>query len=135
MRKLMSALVLGVAVTLTGCASAQGGGSTAQRTASNRNSSLITQAQIDESPSSTAYDIVQRLHPQWLMGRGQSSFGNGATTTEVAVYVGSSRMGGPDELRNFIGSQLASIQFLNATQATLRFGAGHVNGAIILTQR
>ncbi len=131
MRKLSTVLALGLtlAVALAGCASAAGSGSTRSGT-----STIITRDQLDQNASSTAYEIVQRLHPQWLIFRGETSLTNPGHS-EVSVYLGSSRLGDASELRNFIGSQLESIRYLDARQATLRFGSGHVGGAIIMTQR
>ncbi len=128
MRKPVSVFALGLMLVLSGCASASGGN------APRSNSTIITREQLADLSSSTAYEIVQQIHPQWLIPRGQASFNNPGSN-QVVVYLGSSRMGGPSELRNFIGSQLESIQFLDARQATNRLGSGHVGGAIILTQR
>jgi len=127
MRKSSSALILGIALTLAGCASAPAG-------TPRPNSSIIQREQLQELSSSTAYEIVQRIHPQWLIPRGQTSFNN-PRSNEVVVYLGRNRLGGPSELRGFIGSQLETIQHLDARQANTRFGSGHVGGAIILTQR
>ncbi len=134
MRKLTLSFVFTVALVLASCASAKGKAATKQSD-THLSTSLITRAELDRFPSSSAYEIIQELHPQWLIGRGQKVFRNGAAPVQVSVYLGATELGGPDELRNFQASQLASIQFLDARLATLRFGAGHLNGAIVLTQR
>lgn len=128
MGKPSSVLILGIALTLAGCASAPAGGG--QRS----NSAIISRDQLDARSSSNAYEIVQQLHPQWLIPRGQASLSN-PQSNQVAVYMDGSRLGGPSQLRGFIGSQLETIQFLDARQATARFGSGHIGGAIVLTQR
>jgi len=128
MGKLSSVLILGIALTLAGCASAPAG--SGQRS----NSAVITRDQLEALNSSNAYDIIQQLHPQWLTPRGQMSLSN-PQSNQVAVYMAGSRLGGPSELRGFIGAQLETIQYLDARQATARFGSGNVGGAIVLTQR
>lgn len=133
MRKPMSALVFGIVLALAGCASAQGGGGgSVHRASPTRNSSLITQKELDQYPSQTAYSIVQRLHPEWLEYRTQ---GIGSNSSSIQVYMGQSHVGGIEELRNYTGAQLGSIQYLDAAHAVMRFGTDNLNGAVVLTLR
>lgn len=145
MGKPTSAVLLGLALVLAGCAGASAGaGSASRATPSRTNSSVITQKQLEQYPNASAYDIVERLHPQWLISRTRPDM-PGAAATPIQVYLGDSRVGGVDEqyhyrggvdvLRNFTGAQLASIQYLDRAQAIRRFGQANPNGAIVLTQR
>ncbi len=134
MRKPTSALLFGIAFVLAGCASASGGNGGGSQATPAANSSVITEKQLNEFPSATAYDIVDRLHPQWLQDRNQSSFPGNAPTA-IQVYLGDSQLGGVDELRNYTGSQLASIRYLDPAHAEMELGSGNTNGAIVLTQR
>jgi hypothetical protein len=51
------------------------------------------------------------------------------------VYLDATSLGGRETLRNIMTDEIESIQFLDARRATLRFGSGHVNGAIVITAR
>ncbi len=137
MRKPVPALLFIIfSFVLASCASANGGHRDGAATPSaTGDQSLITRNDLDRFPSSTAYEIVHRLRPQWLTARGQGVLRYGATPPAVTVYLGNSELGGVEELQNFTGAQLASIEHLDAAHATMRFGAGNMSGAIVLTQR
>ncbi len=96
------------------------------------NANLITQAEIAAAGSSDAFQLVQRLRPIWLRKRGATSV---TQESDVAVYVDGTRVGDRDALRNLWTDNIESMQFLDAGKATLRFGAGHQNGAILVVRR
>ena len=96
------------------------------------NSNLITRAEIDEAGPSSAYNLIQNLRPVWLRERGAVSF---TDETDLAVYLDGTRLGGRGELRNIYTHNIESLEFLDARRATNRFGAGHVNGAILIRTR
>lgn len=88
----------------------------------------ITQEQIESvGTTSNAYVLVRRLHPDWLEKRGTSSINR---VSNVVVYVEGSRRGGPDALRQIDVLNVESIEYLNASQATLQYGSGHDHGVI-----
>jgi hypothetical protein len=96
-------------------------------------SDRITREQLAEMPSFTAYEVVQRFHPTWLRARGSTSFGGGPAP--VIVYVDQVRAGGVNELRNLRASEIEEIRYLDASDATLRFGTDHGGGAILVETR
>ena len=51
------------------------------------------------------------------------------------VYLDGTRVGERDALRDIQTVEIETMQFLDARQATFRFGAGHVNGAILVTTK
>jgi hypothetical protein len=57
----------------------------------------------------------------------------GMGQSEIAVYVDGNRAGGVDELRQLPASLVVSIQYLDAPSASIRFGTGHAQGAIVVT--
>jgi len=106
---------------------------------------IITRAEIrDRAPDAkTAYDVVQRLRPQFLRERSSGSIsspltaeGNRSTAAErqpVQVYVNGARSSIPKiSLRELPADGVIDILYLNASDATTRFGTGHDNGAIVV---
>lgn len=92
------------------------------------NPDVISETEIQEAGSvSNAYVLVQRLQPNWLEKRGRSSVRN---PSDVVVYVDGSQRGGPDALRQINIVNVSSIEYLDANQATLRYGSGHDHGVI-----
>lgn len=108
---------------LTGCATAGG-----PQTGSSRGE--ITRADLEQSSASTAYEAVQRLRPQWLRLRGQQSLSG---EMDLVVYLNNARMGGRESLQSISVGGVESIQFLDASAATLRWGTGHASGAIFIS--
>lgn len=80
----------------------------------------------------TAYEIIESLRPLWLRKRGQSSIMN---ETEIAVYVDGTRYGTPEDLRSITAIAVDSMRFLPPSEATNRYGTGHVHGIIMVYTR
>lgn len=119
-------LLLTAIVLLGACSSVRPG------TPRPANQNLITRDEILHSGFSNAYDLVQKLRPLWLTKRGEVSF---FQQTDVVVYLDGTRLGGPESLKDLNSTDIESLRFLDARQATLRFGSGHVHGAILITTR
>jgi hypothetical protein len=109
---------------------------------------VISLEEIQAASASNVFELVQRIHPEWLRERGTQSFSEGdkvqgdiqgTTVTPglptILVYQDNARMGGLDALRSIPIADVGSVQFLNAAQATYRFGIGHAHGVILLTTR
>ena len=114
-------VVLGLLV-LTACATAAPG------TTRIRADQISHQEIVDQGPCS-AWELVQNLRPIWLRKRGQTSF---TQETDVVVYLDSTRMGYRDSLRQIDAHNIDYIEYMDARRATVRFGTGHVNGAILV---
>jgi hypothetical protein len=115
-------------MALMACASGAPGAPGAPRSNPNR----IERTQIESEGPSSAYDLVQKLRPNWLRWRGSTSF---TQQTDVAVYLDGVHLGGPEELRAITTTNLEFLEYLDARMATNRFGSGHVNGAILAVTR
>jgi hypothetical protein len=94
---------------------------------------LITAAEIQaRAPDAkSAYDVVQRLRPSFLRKRP----GGSLTTKEPApiqVYVDGTLRGSVYVLRELISQGVIEIRYLNGPDATIRYGTGHENGAIVV---
>ncbi len=109
---------------------------------------VISQEEIETANASNLFELVQRLHPEWLRERGAQSFSEGdkvqgdiqgTTVTRglptILVYQDNARLGGVEALRAIPIADAGSVQFLNAAQATYRFGIGHAHGVILVTTR
>ncbi|HET7321638.1 MAG TPA: hypothetical protein VFI96_04015 [Longimicrobiaceae bacterium] len=96
-----------------------------------RDASVITRPEIEQSPAPNAFLIVQRLRPQWLHRARPHTIREG--DEEVMVFLGAARLGGLDELRNLSTLSIQKIEYLSAAAAQQRFGAGLLNGAIVVT--
>lgn len=112
---------------VTGCASGQ---QTARTAPAERN--VLTQQEIEQSQSITAYDMIRALRPRWLSERGVTSF---RSNNPIMLYVNDNRVGTIERLRDYAPRDLREARFLDATQATQRFGTGHRSGAVMLYLR
>ena len=117
----------------------------AQETRSSHNRDIITREEIRERALDTknAYDVVRRLRPHFLRERSTGSIsspmtaeGNRNTAAQrqpVQVYVNGAKTSVPNvSLREIHTEAIIEILYLNASDATTRFGTGHENGAILV---
>ena len=155
---IISAVVVGVSF---GCATTATSGlpgtnATVSTEKGKRNSDVITTAEIDAGTYRDAYDIVQRLRPNWFtkakattsgsLGGMQVSGGSGGMTGVQAgsssgglvVYLDNHRLGGPEALRDLTPATIKSLEYMDAATATARLsglGSTVVTGAIVATSR
>lgn len=97
-----------------------------------RGSNVITRADLDGVPSSSAYDAVQRLRPQWLSRPNTPSLQG---SNPVMVYVDRRNFGTLESLRSLHTEQIEQMEFVPARDATTRYGTGHPSGVIEVTTR
>ncbi len=75
--------------------------------------------------SSTLYEVIERLRPRWLRGRGR-----GAT----AVLMDGQRLD-LRALRTVRPADVELVRWVSAQDATTRFGSGYANGLIEVVSR
>jgi hypothetical protein len=94
---------------------------------------VITREEIQERApdAKSAYDVIQRLRPQFLRTRPSGSMKNSAPVP-VKVYVDGSLRGGTYVLRDLLSQAIVSITYFDGSDATTRFGTNHENGAILV---
>ena len=116
----LAALVL----ILTACATAPAAQS-ASRTAP-RSPHLLTATDISRVHVNSAYEAVERLKPNFLLGmRGESI---------RAVYLNGTRLlGGLENLRMIDASTVQQIVFLNGIDATTFYGSGNGAGVLLVS--
>lgn len=123
------AAIVALALAL-GLAACGGGGSGSGSSRSARipgaSPDRIVLAELDALGSMDAYRAIERLRPRWLRSRsgGQPMF-----------YVDGARRGTLQDMRSFAIRQIGQMEYLNAADASQRFGTGHQSGAILVTTR
>lgn len=130
-----------VALMLLGCG---GGGSgtaaqpeTVAPTVRRGSSNVIAEAEISSAAYQNALEIVQNLRPQMLIPRGAGSDASGvsAASIPIIIYMDDVRLGEPSSLVNIPATRVKEIRFLNARDATTRYGTGHSSGVILVTTK
>ena len=108
--------------------------STAQgpRTSGRRDARLLGAEEIKMSSASNLYDVIRSYRPEWLIKRGQTSIN---LEGDIVVYVDNVALGGPESLKSIDVQSVQSVRFLNASEAQMRYGVGHMHGAIVVTTR
>lgn len=115
------------ALLLWGCAT----GGTSDRSGPYRDPNLISQEEIQEQPSGTAYDAVQRLRPNWLRRRSTTfGSGGGGAVDLPRVFVDERDFGPLESLRDFNLDSVLEISYMSASDATTRYGTGYAGGVI-----
>lgn len=114
-----------LALTLAGCAGSGGG------TAGGARRGSSTRLVADELAGVAEMDLfgaISRLRPTWLRPQSRG-------TLPVIVVDGTPQAGGADALRTMRAADVSEVQFMNASDATTRYGTGYTAGAIIITTR
>ena len=94
--------------------------------------SVLTKEEIAKAGSQDAFSAVRTLRPHWLGNRGPSSI---RTNVTVKVYLDGALLGGPEYLRQITTSSISSLRYLDALEATQRYGLDHGQGAILAFTR
>ena len=127
MRPLLRYVVATIAIASAGCSSTG-----VQRTAGGPRHApnAITDAEISAAQGIVSvYDAIQRLRPQWITSSRARNMG---TQDQLIVYLDTNRYGSIESLRQFPIGGVTDIKYLNAAEATNRFGTGHSGGAIVI---
>jgi hypothetical protein len=138
MRRSIVLTLLALAFT-AGCASSSSSStsSTSGATRTRRGpADFIPESELSTSSASNAYQAIEMLRPQMLVGRGINS-PNDQTgeTSRPRAYVDEVPVGSLDQLRSVPITQIKEIRFINARDATTRWGTGHMGGVILVTTR
>jgi len=122
--------ILAVVVLLSaaGCAASTSTG----RGPGNRN--VLTAAEIRTAQGSTAHEVISQLRPEYLRTRGANSPTNPLPVT-AEVYLDGLHFGSIESLGSLRAEQIVRVEYLNASDATTRFGTGHTGGAILISTK
>jgi outer membrane cobalamin receptor len=128
-------LLVSVLVGLAACASKPSSEATpgqpapAQRGSTN----VITQAEIERTAATTVLEVIERLRPNYLQTRGAISMTQ--KDVGVVVYADGTLLGDVSALSRISAADVKRIEYLSASEATQRYGTGHVHGAILITRK
>ena len=116
----------------------------------------VSSEELRQTPSSNLLEALKRVRPNFLRIREPSTTihpisglptkispvqrdsmarankENGVR--EPIVYLNGVRIGTLDALASLSVDDILEVQFLSSSEATLRFGTGHTNGALLVTQ-
>ncbi|HEX2093611.1 MAG TPA: hypothetical protein VHG28_14490, partial [Longimicrobiaceae bacterium] len=107
-------LLLVFLALLAACAASGAGTGTQVR----RDSTRITAEEIEAARASDPFELVQRLRPTWIQGRGPDSIREPGS---VVVYLDGVRLGDVESLRQIPIGDVASLQFYSAGEATTKW--------------
>lgn len=125
MRQTLRLVTLTFVFAALGCAST---GTT--RPTTRRSPNVISSEEIAATQGVvSAYDAIQRLRPQWLTTSRTRSTG---TQDELWVYLDTNRYGTMETLRQLPIGGITEFRYMNAAEATNRFGTGHSGGVIVI---
>jgi hypothetical protein len=96
---------------------------------------VITAAEIPEGTTETAYELVQRLHPDFLRTRVGSRSSNRDVPNPPNVFVDGQRIGDISELRRIPASALSLIRSYTMEQAKQKFGMQYEAAALEIVYR
>jgi hypothetical protein len=96
--------------------------------------SVLLADEIRSVRASNAYEAVSRLRPEWLRRRGVVTIRD-PNAGEVVVYLDGIRFGGPRSLANIRVQNVIQIQYVDPSDAAVRFGTDHLGGAILVRTR
>jgi len=101
-----------------------------------RNRAVLTAAEIQGSRTSgwTAYDLIAQLRPEFLRSRGATSLRDPVPVT-ATVYLDNVRFGNLETLKIISAEQIQWIEYINAADATTRFGTDNFGGAILIVTK
>ena len=97
-------------------------------------SDLLGPTEISLSPGGSAYDVLQRLRPQFL-NRQAAPVRYDPYGGRPVVYLDGVRLGGVEELRSISSVMVGEVRFLSAASAHSRFGYYHPGGVIAISSR
>ena len=98
------------------------------------NPEIISQQEIIASRGSSAYDVIRKVHANFLSYRGENSFIDKGASMPM-VFMDDQVFGPVSTLRNIPASQISEIRLYRAWEAILKYGAGLPAGAISIKTR
>ena len=121
-----------VGLTLTACAAATHSSSRSMGI-SGMGREVLTAAEIVASRVTDVYQAVLQLRPEFLRRRPIAPPLAQFSTTSIAVYLDDMPYGSTESLRQIPLERVRLIRYLSPTEANLKYGGSHSNGAILVT--
>ena len=99
-----------------------------------RSGTVVTRNQILTIPDGSAITVLRMLRPRWIEARIQATPAD-PRPIYARVYVDNIYYGEIESLYQIPSNSIERIEFLNALDATTRYGTGHMGGIIRVTTR
>jgi hypothetical protein len=115
-------------VLLVGCAPAR------NAIPGDYNASVISEAELTNSSTETAYQAVRKLRPNFLNYQPQTSVRNPSPALPV-VFINEQFAGDLNLLNQLLVNQIESIRFYKPPQAMIKYGTDRTGGVIAVTLR
>jgi len=123
-----------ICLMLAACGSVRAGSSPTGFAGDKRNYISYEEIKATRSPGSTAWDLISQIRPNFLRTRGASSLRD-LTPTGAVIYLDGVLYGKLESLKSLNIDDIREIEFINASDATTRFGTDHLGGAILIRTR
>jgi len=134
-RRTVRVLLLSASMVLTACSSSSSGSAGGvARVSTGGPRDDITRPLIETLAQDTAFRLVQQLRPRWLSARTQATPGN-PEPAYAEVFVDDFYFGRVQSLHQISSNQIERIEYLNARDATTRYGTGYLGGIIRVITR
>jgi hypothetical protein len=127
-------LMCAIMLAVTGCGGGGASGAGLPDTAPRQirgPADFISEAEINAGVYQNALEVVQNLRPNMMRPRGSTSQG----PVPVVLFVDESRLGELSGMANIPASRVKEIRFINARDATTRWGTGYGSGVILVTTK
>lgn len=98
------------------------------------NPQVISQQEIIDSRATSAYDVIQKIHANFLSYRGENSFVDKGASMPM-VFMDDQVYGPVSALRNIPASQISEIRLYRSWEAVIKYGTGLPAGAISIKSR
>jgi len=95
---------------------------------------VITRDQIDSTGYGNVYDVIARLHAEFLRDRGVSSIKLNVRD-RATVFLNDVEYGIPETLRNFPTADVEEVRYFSGPEASAKFGPQYGGGVIQLISR
>jgi hypothetical protein len=116
-----------------GCATPGTSGSS-DPSAPRQDPNVISQQELSSVPASNLYDLVEKLRPNFLRARGQTSISLSGSEYPT-VYLDGRSYGDLASLRSIIPNQVRQVRYYSSADAAARFGMQNSSGVIDVTSR
>jgi hypothetical protein len=109
-----------------------------------RDRSTISADDMKSLDLSNLYDVIQRLHPEWLVQRSNPSMSGGSRSRgsaassdpSIQVYMDMQHAGNIDMLKQIPINAASALKYYSPSEAEAKFGTGNSNSVIqVLTTK
>jgi hypothetical protein len=136
---MMPALIrsLLIALALTPAAACASGGASHAASPTSSDRSVITASEIPAEGTESAYELIQRIRPEYLRSRPAQAYSgtSGLSAPPPALMVNGQRVGEVSDLRQVPATSLSLVRFYNIEEGKRKFGMQYGGGAIDISYK